>query len=84
MGDERTWPPETLLGAYTPWAKREPVKKAHTNRVATHEENCLRTNSQLTPFRPSQAPTPMMAPVMHWEEEVGRPYLRHTCSSEQR
>ena len=31
--------------------------------------------SGCAPLTPSRRPTPMMAPVMHWLEDVGRPYL---------
>jgi hypothetical protein len=72
-----TWRPASLLGAYTPCAKRRPVKPPQMTSVAIQEPNCLATNTQLTPLTPSHAPMPMIAPVMHWEDEVGRPYLRH-------
>jgi hypothetical protein len=77
---ERTCLPASLLGAYTPCAKSAAHSTAHTTSVLIQEANCLATNSQLTPLRPSQAPMPMMAPVMHWEEDVGRPYLQQGAS----
>lgn len=38
--------------------------------------NCFPKILQLTPFAPSKTATPTMAPVMHWLDEVGSPYLR--------
>ena len=54
------------------------VPKPTRKRVATQEANWRRNWRQLTPLPLmfSQRPTPMTAPVMHWLEEVGRPYLR--------
>jgi hypothetical protein len=42
----------------------------------THEMNCFPKILQLTPFAPSKTATPTMAPVMHWLDDVGNPYLR--------
>lgn len=64
-------------GAQT-WAKRAAVPKPTRKRVATQEANWRRNWRQLTPvpLSVSHMPTPMTAPVMHWLEEVGSPYLR--------
>ena len=57
-----------------PAAKTAAVVSAHTNIVTTHEANCCPKSFQLTPLRaPSQRPTPMIAPMMHCDDDVGRP-----------
>lgn len=72
------------------WEKRAAVCSPTTKRVATQEANWRANWRQLTPapilFQPlprnrskemfSARPMPTTAPVIHWDEDVGSPYLQ--------
>ncbi len=62
------------------WANSAAVSASTSSSVAIQDANWRRKTTQLTPLTPSSRPTPMMAPVMHWLEEVGRPYLQVRCT----
>ena len=62
-----------------PCLKNAAVAKAMTKIVMTHEPNCSPICFQFTPFlTPSTIPMPTTPPVMHCEEDVGKPYCAAT------
>ena len=65
-------------GAVWPCVKRRPTPTPITNMVAIHDEKVWRKYFQLTPDAPSHNPIPTMPPVMHCDDEVGRPYWEAT------
>ena len=65
---------EIIYGAVWPCVKRSPTPTPMTNIVTIHDEKVCMKNTQFTPDEPSHMPMPTMPPVMHWEDEVGRPY----------